>query len=88
MPDDGRDLPKDDREAARLYRLAADQGNAAGQAYLGIFYEQGRGGLPKDDREAARLYKLASSPQSRETPTRKSVLSDWRVEGIRPIFQT
>jgi TPR repeat protein len=53
-------LPKDDREAARLYKLAADQGNAAAQAYLGIFYEQGRGGLPKDDREAARLYKLAA----------------------------
>jgi TPR repeat protein len=60
MPDDGRGVPKDDREAARLYKLAADQGNAAGQAYLGIFYEQGRGGLPKDDREAARLYKLAA----------------------------
>jgi TPR repeat protein len=27
---------------------------------LGIFYEQGRGGLPKDEREAARLYKLAA----------------------------
>jgi TPR repeat protein len=50
----------DDREAARLYKLAADQGNAAAQAYLGIFYEQGRGGLPKDDREAAHLYKLAA----------------------------
>jgi TPR repeat protein len=54
-------LPKDDREAARLYKLAADQGNAAGQAYLGIFYEQGRGGLPEDDREAIRLFKLAAN---------------------------
>ena len=53
-------LPKDDREAARLYKLAADQGNAAAQNNLGVFYEQGRGGLPKDDREAARLYKLAA----------------------------
>jgi TPR repeat protein len=54
------ELPRDDREAARLYKLAADQGDAIGQANLGVFYEQGRGGLSKDDREAARLYKLAA----------------------------
>src|SRR5580693_5181042 len=53
-------LPKDDREAARLFKLAADQGNAFAQVYLGRFYALGRGGLPKDDCEAARLYKLAA----------------------------
>jgi hypothetical protein len=53
-------LAKDDREAVRLYKLAADQGDAFGQANLGVFYEQGRGGLEKDDREAGRLYKLAA----------------------------
>jgi TPR repeat protein/uncharacterized membrane protein len=53
-------LAKDDREAARLYKLAADQGDAEGQANLGFFYRNGRGGLTKDDREAARLYKLAA----------------------------
>jgi TPR repeat protein len=51
---------KDYPEAARLYRLSADQGNAYAQAILGIFYEQGRGGLPKAEREAARLYRLAA----------------------------
>jgi TPR repeat protein len=57
----GRGGPaKDDREAARLYKLAADQGNADAQTNLGIFYATGRGGLAKDDREAARLYKLAA----------------------------
>jgi TPR repeat protein len=50
----------DDREAARLYKLAADQGNALAQVSLAAFYETGRGGLQKDDREAARLYKLAA----------------------------
>ena len=44
----------------RLFKLAADQGDAASQYNLGIFYAQGRGGLPKDDREAARLFKLAA----------------------------
>jgi TPR repeat protein len=53
-------LTKDEREAARLYRLAADQGNAWAQSQLGLFYEQGRGGLSKDEREAARLYRLAA----------------------------
>jgi TPR repeat protein len=53
-------LPKDDRDAVRLYRLAADQGNAGGQSNLGFMYETGRGGLPKDDREAMRLYRLAA----------------------------
>ncbi len=53
-------LPKDDREAARLYKLAADQGDAGGRANLGVFYRGGRGGLPKDDGEAARLFKLAA----------------------------
>jgi TPR repeat protein len=50
----------DDSEAARLYKLAADQGDAQGQVNLGAFYETGRGGLPKDEREAARLYRLAA----------------------------
>jgi uncharacterized membrane protein required for colicin V production len=53
-------LAKDDREAVRLYKLAADQGEATGQANLGDMYRDGRGGLAKDDREAARLYKLAA----------------------------
>jgi TPR repeat protein len=48
-------LPKDDREAARLFELSADQEDAHAQVHLGLFYSEGRGGLPKDDREAARL---------------------------------
>ena len=49
-----------DREAARLYKLSADKGNASAQVNLGFFYEQGRGGLPKDDHEAAHYFKLAA----------------------------
>jgi TPR repeat protein len=51
----------DDRKAARLYKLAADQGIAAAQYNLGVFYKYGRGGLSQNDREAARLYKLAAA---------------------------
>ena len=53
-------VPRDDREAVYLYKLAADQGVACGQNALGVFYANGRGGLPKDDREAVRLFKLAA----------------------------
>jgi TPR repeat protein len=49
-----------DREAVRLFRLAANQGDALAQVGLGFLYEQGRGGLSKDDREAARLFRLAA----------------------------
>jgi TPR repeat protein len=43
-------LPRDDREVARLYKLAADQGDAEAQFSLGGFYESGRGGVLKDER--------------------------------------
>ena len=50
----------DAREAARLYRLAADQGNALAQTNLGVMHANGEGGLPRSEREAARLYRLAA----------------------------
>jgi TPR repeat protein len=53
-------LAKDDREAARLYKLAADRGFPQAQNNLGVFYENGRGGLAKDEREAARLFRLSA----------------------------
>jgi len=51
---------KDYVDAVRWYRAAADQGNAAGQASLGVFYVAGLGGLAQDDREAGRLFRLAA----------------------------
>ncbi len=44
MHDIGRGLPQDDKEAAKWYRLAADQGNASAQDY----------------KEAVRWYRLAA----------------------------
>ncbi len=54
----------DEHEVARLYKVAADRGDATAQNKLALFYEQGRGGLPRDDREAARLYELAADQGS------------------------
>ena len=53
-------LPKDEKEAVRLYKLAADQNDAAAHSNLGTMYQTGRGGLPKDEKEAVRLYRLAA----------------------------
>lgn len=50
----------DPREAARLYRIAAEGGNALAQNNLGAMLEAGEGALPRNPREAARLYRLAA----------------------------
>jgi TPR repeat protein len=55
-----REREGNDAEASRLYRLAADQGDARAQTSLGVFYELGLGGLARDEQEAARLYRLAA----------------------------
>jgi hypothetical protein len=45
--------------AARLYRLAADQGRAEAQYNLGVMHANGQG-VAQDDAEAVRLYRLAA----------------------------
>jgi hypothetical protein len=52
-------VAKDYAEAVRLYRLAAEQGYANGQASLGDMFEYGLG-VAKDAAEAARLYRLVA----------------------------
>ena len=44
----GRGIPKDDVEAARMFRLTAEQGNGLAQIKLGLLYYTGEG-VPKDD---------------------------------------
>lgn len=46
-------------EAARLFRAAADAGDARAQFNLGQLYELGQG-VPRDGAQAARLYRLAA----------------------------
>ena len=47
-------------EAARWYRLAADQGSGLAQLNLGMFYHEGQGGLPKDPVQAYVWISLAA----------------------------
>ena len=46
---------EEQREAARLFKLAADQGDAHAQGALSDFYRYGWGGLAKNEQEAKRL---------------------------------
>ena len=55
----GEGVPKDDADAVRWYRLAAEQGLANAQFNLGVTYANGRGVL-KDDADAVRWYRLAA----------------------------
>lgn len=47
-------------EAARLYRIAAEQGIAGAQCRLGVLYAEGRG-VERNDRESIRWFRLAAS---------------------------
>ena len=55
----GRGVQRDDAEAVRWYRHAAEQGNATGQYSLGFMYANGRG-VARDDAEAVRWYRRAA----------------------------
>ena len=54
----GQGVPQDDKEAIKLFRLAAQEGNAYAQFNLGSAYANGRG-VPQDDKEAIKWYRLA-----------------------------
>jgi TPR repeat protein len=51
---------KNDVEAMRWYRLAADQGDPIGQNSVGVMYANGEG-VPKNDAEAVKWYRLAAT---------------------------
>lgn len=54
-------VAKDDKKAAELFRLAAEEKCAEAQYRLGRMKEEGRGGLEKNDKEAFELYRLAAN---------------------------
>ena len=52
-------MREDDAEAAKWFRMAADQGYAASQYKLGVGYANGRG-VPEDHAEAVKWYRKAA----------------------------
>ena len=59
MYENGDGTAQDYAEAAKWYRMAAEQGNAFGQVNLGDMYEYGKG-VARDFAEAARWYRLSA----------------------------
>lgn len=59
----GKGLSQDDVEAARWYRLAAEQGNAIAQSNLGSMYANGEGVL-QGYVEAVRWYRAAAKQRN------------------------
>ena len=59
MYEHGQGVPQDYKEAVRLYRLSAEQGDAKAQNNLALMYEDGLG-VPQDYKEAVRLYRLSA----------------------------
>lgn len=55
----GDGLPKDDAEAAKWYRIAAEQGNAEAQNCLGVMYYSGHG-VSQDYAKAAKWLRMAA----------------------------
>jgi hypothetical protein len=59
MYDEGDGVPQDYAESVKWHRLAAQQGFAKSQEYLGIMYRAGKG-VPQDYAEAAKWTRLAA----------------------------
>ncbi|MED5534848.1 MAG: tetratricopeptide repeat protein [Pseudomonadota bacterium] len=57
--DIGQGVPENNTEAAKWYRLSAEQGNAEAQYNLGVMYDTGEG-VPENDAEAVRWHHLAA----------------------------
>jgi TPR repeat protein len=56
---DGEGVGKDEAEAAKWFRLAAEQGSSFAQAYLGLMYSDGTG-VPESDAEAVKWFRRSA----------------------------
>jgi TPR repeat protein len=74
-------LPKDDAEAVKWYRKAAEQGDSEGQFYLGLMYRRGWG-VEKDYAEACKWYRKAGEQGNPDGQNGLGVLYEngWGVE--------
>ena len=59
MYDEGKGVQQDYKEAAKWYRLAAEQGDVDAQYNLALVYDQGKG-VQQDYKEAVKWFRLAA----------------------------
>ena len=69
----GKGVSKDESEAVRWYRKAAEQGDADAQANLGYCYLHGKG-VSKDEAEAVRWYRKAAEQGLEKAKVKLKVL--------------
>ena len=72
-------VKQDFAEAAKWYRKAAEQGDAAAQYNLGIMYEEGTG-VKQDFAEAAKWYRKAAEQGDTEAAAALKQLQDENKE--------
>ncbi|MDH3466506.1 MAG: protein kinase [Gammaproteobacteria bacterium] len=68
MYDTGKGVPRDDAEAVKWYRRAAEQGYDPAQNAMGVMYAQGRG-VARDDRAALEWYRRAAAQCNTDAQT-------------------
>ncbi len=56
----GNGVTKDDAAALEIFQRAAERGDSGAQWSMGLFNDEGRGGLTADPHEAVRWWKLAA----------------------------
>ena len=66
-------MPQDYTEAAKLYRLAADQGTPVAQSNLGPMYQSGRG-VPRSYPEAVMWFRRAADQGDAEAQSNLGVM--------------
>jgi len=69
----GDGVTKDDAEAVKWLRKAADQDNALGERYLAEMYYKGRG-VPSDNEEAAKYLRMAAEHEDAQSQYNLAVL--------------
>jgi TPR repeat protein len=74
MYDSGQGVPQDYTQAAKWYRLAADQGNAIAESKLGVMYYFGQG-VPQDYTQAHKWLNLAASQGNTEAGKNRDLLA-------------
>jgi TPR repeat protein len=79
----GKWLLKDEREAVRWCRRAAEAGNARAQMQLGAMYLEGSGGLPKDSAEAIKWSRKAADGGSTNAQLNLAIIYLQGLAGVR-----
>ncbi len=73
-------MPRNQNEAVKWYRLAADKGHAQAQVNLGLLYDQGNG-VPQDFVYAYMWFNLAASNGARMAIKNRDALAPRMTQG-------